>query len=221
MGVYLNQPNPHIGRWSSLRGLALKLLLGAVLLQILFSLGLKERPVIAGQYAFQRPAEPPPGALAEAATGEAARPIVTPQFQLTGRTQPVTIALRAPVRNNWLGVEYALVNADTNQAYPGAVTAEFYEGSDDGEAWTEGSETASVRIPAVPPGRYFLTLDADAEPKVSTMPFDIQVRRGGLFVSNFILVLMIICAYPAWVFIRRLRFESSRWSQSDHAPASD
>jgi hypothetical protein len=113
------------------------------------------------------------------------------------------------------------VNADTNQTFPGALTAEYYSGYDGGEAWSDGADTASVKIPAVPPGRYFLRLDADADQNVAAMPFSVQVRRGGLFVSNFVFVLAIICAYPAWIFIRRLRFESSRWAQSDHAPSSD
>ena len=222
VGVYLNQPNPHIGRWRSLRRLAFAFLIGAAVFQYLYFVVTAESPVTAGQHLFQRPAAPLPGTPAETLlAGDAARTIITPEFQLAGRTQPVTIALQAPVRNSWLGVDYALVNAETNQTFPGALTAEYYEGSDGGEAWSEGSETASVKIPAVPPGRYFLTLDTDADPGVATMPFSVQVRRGGLFVSNFVLVLAIICAYPAWVFIRRLRFEKARWAQSDHAPTSD
>lgn len=222
VGIYLNQPNPHFERWRSLRGLAAKLAITALLVQILFALWSGEHPVTNWRHVFQRPAPPEASAPSEASPlSDPARTIVTPEFQLTGRTQPVTVALQAPVQNNWLGVSYALVNADTNQTFPGALTAEYYSGMDGGEAWSDGADTASVKIPAVPPGRYFLRLDADADQNVAAMPFSVQVRRGGLFVSNFVFVLAIICAYPAWVFIRRLRFESSRWAQSDHAPSSD
>lgn len=221
-GVYLNQPNPHSERWRSLWRLACAFMSGALLLQILFASISNERPVTAGHYAYQRPVEPPVGTPAETtAASDAARTIVTPVFQLTGHSQPVTIALRAAVWNTWLGCDFALVNAATNQVFPGAVTAEFYEGTDDGEAWTEGAETAEVRIPAVPPGRYYLTLDTEADPKIAAMPFDVQVRRGGLFMSNFLLVLAILAAGPAWVFIRRQMFENARWADSDHAASSE
>ena len=209
-GPYLNQPNPHADRWRTLRWRTIALLALALVLHFFYRGISPEKEVASGQFAYQRPAE---GTTIEA---DPSRTVVMPEFQLTGRPQPVRVALRAPVRNNWLGIDFALVNADTNQTFEGGVDVEYYEGNDGGEAWREGATTADTRIPAVPAGRYFLTIDADADPQISSMLYDVEIRRGGLFTVNIILTLLLILAYPAWVFIRRAVFESSRWAQSDH-----
>jgi hypothetical protein len=50
------------------------------------------------------------------------------------------------------------------------------------------------------------------------MPFTVRVRAGGVFNSNFFLMLGLIMIYPSILIWRRYRFEERRWEQSDFNP---
>ncbi len=210
-GIYLNQPNKYAERWQTLKWRALWLIVFAFVAHFFFRGITPMKTVASEEFPYQRAAE------SASVESDPSRTKVMKEFQLTGRSQPVTIELHAPVQNAWLGIGFDLVNADTGQTFEGGVEVEYYAGIDEGERWTEGNQTENVRIPAVPAGRYFLTLEAEADPQISAMSYDVEVRRGGLFTINFLLTLLFIIAYPAWVFYRRIRFELSRWAQSDHA----
>jgi hypothetical protein len=142
---------------------------------------------------------------------------VTPHFALTGRTSRVDIEGQAPVDNNWVGATVELVNAVTNERYPADLEIGYYHGFDDGH-WSEGSTRKSVSIPSVPPGEYVLTVETTADQGIRNMPVTLRVIRGGLFWSNFLLMLGLVSAYPLFLLLRRNAFERTRWSESDYNP---
>lgn len=229
-GPFLNAPNPHAIRWRTLRRPALLALAAAGTVQLVFGTGrCSRRDAYAQEFTYERPSAAaftagPANAsgfasTAAPVTGTAAAPapLITTPFELTGSQRPARIAVTAPVNNNWLGLDATLVNESTGQQFPAEVVVEFYHGDDEG-GWTEGGPDQDTDVPAVPPGRYHLELEPTADASVTTMPFKVKVQRGGLFISNFIIVLLGLTAYPAWVFGRRLSFEAKRWSQSDFTP---
>lgn len=232
-GPFLNAPNPHATRWPTLKKIALLALAAALTVQILFGLGrCSRRDVFAQDFTYERPAAGPttfvPGpanasgfaSTAVAVTTPAAAPIppiVTPPFDLTGGPSPARIAVTAPVSNSWLGFDATLVNESTGQQFPAEIVVEYYHGYDGG-SWSEGSQNETTDVPAVPPGRYHLQLEPEGDAAITQMPFTVKVQRGGLFISNFILVLLGLAAYPLWVFWRRMAFETERWNQSDFSP---
>ena len=120
--------------------------------------------------------------------------------------------------NNWVGASVELVNAKTNEHFPAEIEVGYYHGFDSDGSWTEGAPRTSASIPAVPPGEYFLTVETSADPGIRKMPLDVRVIRGGLFFSNFILMLALVSAYPAALLYRSRRFERARWSESDFSP---
>lgn len=229
-GIYLNQPNPYRQRWN---GLKVPFAIAAILLVVIEIFFMKQRPaveVVTANFTYDRAlkvaAATPPAGLNLPATAAptptpdpAAAPpqnvMVTPHFQLTGGQQKITIVGNAGVDNNWLDLDFDLVDAKTNQSYPAEMEISYYHGVEDGDAWTEGSHTATASIAGVPPGEYFLSVDADGEPAIATMPFTVTVQWGGLFASNFFLSLLFIAIYPIYVFTRGIFFERARWSESD------
>jgi hypothetical protein len=231
-GPFLNEPNRYAIRWQTLWKTALVALAAVVGVQLVFGAGrCSRRDVFAQDFTYRRPDAgatrfvPGPAnasgfastAVPTTAPAVAPAPIVTPPFELTGRQSPARIAVTAPVDNNWLGLDATLVNETTGEQFPAEVVVEYYHGYDDGR-WTEGGPDEDTDVPAVPPGRYHLELEPTADASVAEMPFKVKVQRGGLFVSNFILALLGLAAYPVWVFFRRLSFEAKRWSQSDFSP---
>jgi len=142
---------------------------------------------------------------------------LTPHFHLDGGVSRVNLEADAPVDNNWVGASVDLVNAKTNEHFPAEIEIGYYHGYDDGE-WTEGARRKTVSIPAVPPGDYFMTVETSADATISKMPIGVSVKRGGLFWSNFILMLGLVSIYPVTLLVRRNFFERSRWSESDYNP---
>ena len=211
-GPYLNQPNPHRDRWSSVKKPLLMILALYFGIQIFFAMFGGAAPVAEVSETFRQPA---PGTVAD----DPARVVVSPHFELKGRQQPVIIRAEAPVDNQWLGLDLTLVNAKTEQTHPASLTVEYYHGVSEGESWDEGSRSEETKIPAIPPGEYFLTIDAGADPQLAEIAYRVTVQRGGLFWSNFWLGLLALLVWPIAVWFRGISFESARWAESDFTPS--
>ena len=73
-------------------------------------------------------------------------------------------------------------------------------------------------IPAVAPGKYYLAIDADADPALPEIPFTVTVVRDVTVWSNFWIALVLLLVYPLYCWLRSYMFESQRWSDSDYSP---
>jgi len=203
-GVYLNQPNPFRDRWRRVR-LHFALFIGALALVQWISCALvPTKSVYSGDFTFER--------------GGASTVLVSPHFQIDGGRRAVTIEATAPVDNNWLGMDATLVSAKDSHTYPAELSIEYYHGVEDGESWNEGNGKASVTLPAIPPGEYYLSLDTDADPAIQKMAFHVQAASGAFFPSNWILAFVLLAIYPVYLWWRQRRFEHERWEQSDFLP---
>ena len=205
-GIYLNQPNPWRERWQTIRRpmfVALLLLLG---MQLFSHFTASAHQVFGSQFVFRR--------------AEAARVLSSESIDLTSSAGMITIEGDAKVSNNWISLDVGLVNETTGIRYEKSLEMEFYSGTDSDGYWTEGSSRDSATIAGVPPGRYRVVIEPEADPNVTEMPFSIRVKRGGIFWSNFFLTLGVLMIYPIYLFIRASSFERRRWSESDIAPVS-
>ena len=150
-----------------------------------------------------------------------AEPYVTEPFTLAGRTSNLEVRIATDVRNSWALFNLALVNEGTGRAVEFARDVGFYEGVDQGEAWTEGSRRDRVRIPSVPPGRYYLRVAPELAPDATvpvryTLALHRDVPNGGFFLAALVLLLV----PPVWVSMRAAAFESTRWAESDDGSRS-
>ena len=204
-GVYLNQPNPYQAKGRSLRWLVPVVVLVLLAVQIRSATSAARQRVFAASYNYR-------GGISNA-------PIVTDPFEVKGGNQALQYDLSAPVDNNWLELDVDLVNAATHQVADTREQAiEFYHGYDGGY-WSEGKSRAAVLVPAVAPGRYYLTIEASADPAVRAMPFSVTVQRDVVIWSNFWIALALVLAYPIYSWMRAYTFERARWLESDYTPA--
>ena len=217
-GVYANQPSPHAGA----RGLAPLFLLFAALLlaAALGRLALARRAV-----AFQQQYAYAPPATADAADSTA--PFVTPSFALGpgrfGLPANVQIETDAAVDNQWMAVDYALVDEGTGVVYESSRDVSYYSGTDSDGRWTEGSPRDAVRIGPVPPGRYFLRVaPSGGDPARGGAPvaWTLTVRRDVPSVGPFLLALLALAVPPGVAALRAAAFEQRRWAESDYAPST-
>lgn len=230
-GIYLNQPNKFAARWKEVRTLFLLAVCALCLVQCASCVQRREVNTLETSFVFDRaqPAPAPqPGRRPVAAAGAAVassgiasdsqKILVTPHFTLNGGPQRVVIEATAPVTNSWLGLDIDLVNAKTNASYPAPLEISAYSGYDSDGAWSEGSQRKEVALAGIPAGEYFLTVEPSADPKVQKLPFTVRVKTGGVFNSNFILMLCLVLLYPAILLWRKSAFEKERWSESDFSP---
>ncbi len=207
VGVYENQPSPFSENikavWLGFAALAV----GLLLMMVGFDLHAKKEGVFHGAYQLNR-GEP---------KGEAS--FVTEPFELGGGTANVEVATSASVQNNWIYVNYALINQDTGEAWDFGREVSFYSGYDSDGSWSEGKQHDEVIVPSVPAGKYYLRIEPEVDPTHPTVVYTVDVKRDvpvTAFYGIGFLALLIPAIAITW---RSVSFERARWSESDHPPA--
>jgi hypothetical protein len=139
--------------------------------------------------------------------------LVTEKFKLSGKNKNLEVTVSAPVENNWYSVEFELVNDLTGASQIFEVGLEYYFGHEDGEFWSEGSQTSSFLLENVPNGTYHFNISSNAP-----IPFNIKVVRGVPEWSGFLWYLFWISLIPLLILWRKSSFERNRWIDSDFSP---
>ncbi len=202
-GIFANQPSPYAGKPGSAWRLWLWLNVALFALMIVFSVMKSNREVFRRDYVYT------PGKNSGAA-------FVTPTFELSGGDKNVEVGAHASVDNDWIYLNFALINDETGQTFDFAREVSYYHDSDG----TEGSRNNSVVIPSVPSGRYYLRIEPEMSATSPATTYEIFVRRDVPIYSYFWIAALLLLIPPALTTYRSMTFESRRWRESDYAPAS-
>src|SRR5205807_10665820 len=185
------------------------LLAGAVLLYMIHAALAKDKVVFTHTYMFdtQNPA--------------AENSFVTDSFEFEGgRPAPVKVESYANLDNNWVYLNYALVNEITGQTYDFGREVSYYSGYDSDGSWSEGSRRDSVIIPSVPPGHYFLRIEPESDPGKGRISYSVTVTHD-YPVGYWLLIAVGLLLVPALLITwRSINFEHMRWQESDHSSSS-
>jgi hypothetical protein len=208
-GVAPNQPNPHR---AVARELGLWMLAALVLLLVLFvyQSAVGEKLVFQDRYDLLAPVAAAPR------PEEPQEPVFfsTP-IQLESGHRNLALTLKAPVNNSWIGLDGALVNEATGVSEVFEVASSYYHGSDSDGAWSEGAQTETVYLSAVPAGTYVLRLSPQWDGKAPPVPgIEVELRSGVVHGLYYLLALLAILLVPIVAVIRSLAFENRRWQES-------
>jgi hypothetical protein len=202
LGVYENQPSAlkaSAGQtWFACAGLATAIFVIFTLNQ-LFS---QQEQVFREAYSFSP-------SSAEAS-------FVTPEFDLKGRTSSVEVQTDADVSNQWIYLNYALIDADTGQAYDFGREVTYYSGVDSDGTWQEGSRYDRVTLPSIPPGRYYLRIEPESDASLGTIAYRVTVTRDVPVLGVYFMALAAILLPALLISWRTYNFEQMRWAESDH-----
>ncbi len=147
--------------------------------------------------------------------GTAESAFVTPIFTIGNRTSNVEVETTADVQNNWIGFDYALINADTGDAFDFAREVSYYSGTDSDGRWTEGSQHDSAVLPTIAPGRYYLRVEPETDATSPPISYKIALRRDVPSPEYYLMALGVLLVPPIFVTLRSAAFESRRWQESD------
>jgi len=182
--------------------------------------GLRKSPVDAGSKAI--PARRPTAAAPDAPPPEPQEPVFfSGPIEIKDGHQNLAVTLSAPVDNNWVELEGALVSETSGVAELFLLESSYYSGVDGGEAWTEGGKTETVFLSAVPPGTYVLRLAPSWNGKFPPVDFiDVELRQGVMRWLYPGLALLAILLVPFIMIFPMAAFEGRRWQESMYAPKS-
>ena len=201
IGVAPNQVSPYKAQASSLWVLFGYLFLAAVLIQLALFFLSQNRLIYDDRFVFQQKNKE--------------KAVVTELFNISGHTSNVVIkTAAAPLNNNWMYLNMALVSED-GRAYDFGREISYYHGTEDGSVWSEGGFTDEAVLPAIPAGRYYLRIEPESSAPV--VNYHIQVYRDVPQWSFFFLALGALCILPIVMIWRSSRFEHARWAESDHS----
>ena len=146
-----------------------------------------------------------------------ARVYFSKPFDLSGKYN-VGVSASIDGANTWTHVSGDLVNETTGDLQSFDLPIEYYEGIDEGERWTEGSQTESVYLPPPPKGRYVVRFEPHWPRESAPPSVRVEVREGVVRLWHFALAFLLLLTPPIFAVIRRLSFESQRWKDSEFNP---
>jgi hypothetical protein len=206
VGVYENQPYPLSKAVTSIWIAFTAFLLIFFFLLMGFTMFAQNQLVYQGNYEFNSDG-----------TGEAS--FIVGTFNLTGRTSDLQLETSTSLDNQWIYLNYALINQDTGQAYDVGREISYYYGYDSDGAWTEGSRRDTVAIPSVPSGTYYLRVEPESDPGLLTIFYSIALKRDVPQLWYFGIAFLALLIPPALITWRSINFEHLRWAESDYPPA--
>jgi hypothetical protein len=204
IGVFENQPSPVSGSTKRIWAAFAIFFFALVFLLIANFVAASNSKVFDQNYSFaqNKPGQEPS--------------FVTPVFELTGRPSDVEVATRANVNNEWIYLNFALINDETGQAYDFGREVSYYHGYDSDGSWTEGSDHDSVIVPDVPSGKYYLRVEPETDGKFGAIAYSITVTRDVPVMSLYLFALIALFVPAVFISWRAITFEQMRWAESDH-----
>ena len=204
IGVFANQPNPHQDLPKRMLERFLLGLLALVAMLVLNVMLADDRVVFSRDFQFDR-SRTEGGAF------------VTPAFELTGRPSGVALDLSAGLDNDWVFFTLSLINEATGDTREVTRQLEYFSGTDSDGSWSEGSRSETVRIAAVPAGRYFLRVQPEGgEPGKRLVNYTLNVRRDPPHYGFYAVAFLALLLPVVFAFLPTAGFENRRWAESDH-----
>ncbi len=146
--------------------------------------------------------------------------------------QSVTLKARAAgLDNQWVDLDYSLVERQTQKSIDAYGVIEYYQGNDSDGHWTEGGDRATTKIASVPRGTYDIMVDAEAHnwtggsssawnssnTSGGGAPISVAIAAapGGTFGGNIFLFLFLILSPPLWMLYQRIKGSINTYSGDD------
>ena len=156
-------------------------------------------------------------ALQPVANSEGTQVIFSEPFQLKGR-QNIRVTAQSGVDNSWLYIEGDLIDDASGEVQSFSMPVEYYHGVDDGESWSEGSQTPAIHLSAMPAGQYMLRIEAQWEKWQQPATVNVRIDQGVPRVLHLFLAMLFVSIIPVFVAINHFSFEKRRWADSDYSP---
>ncbi|MDH3718036.1 MAG: DUF4178 domain-containing protein [Planctomycetota bacterium] len=120
--------------------------------------------------------------------------------------------LQAPVDNNWVYLDIALIDDKDKALLDFSAEIAYYHGYEGGESWSEGSQKKSIPFRVTDPGTYRLLIQGQNGGNRDVV--SITVYEGILLTRYFAIVFVVCLVWAAFEMVRRGLFEQRRWGDA-------
>ncbi len=100
---------------------------------------------------------------------------VSEPFEVTADGKDLVLHIGTSLQNDWIGADIALVHDESGQIWEDSAEISYYSGVEDGESWSEGSQSARVDYAKMPAGHYVLRIETSGDPGKPPVPLAVQV----------------------------------------------
>lgn len=126
----------------------------------------------------------------------------------------IEFKVEAQLDNGWLSLDGDLINEETGDVQPFDLNLEYYHGYEDGENWSEGSQSNSTSLSALPAGKYTLRLEGHWDKQTRPVSFHAVLSQSGSNSGHCVLIFLAISLLPCVVLIMKFMHHSGRWKES-------
>lgn len=158
--------------------------------------------------------------LSPMTNGTTPQSAVSQPFELRGNRN-VRITASAQLNNSFADLDVDLINDQSQEMESVNIPIEYYTGSDSDGAWTEGGQSQDATLSSLPAGKYNLRIEGTWEKWQESMPVTVKVEQSVNRGVNFICALIVLLLVPIFGLIRKITFESRRWSESMFGSTAD
>jgi Domain of unknown function (DUF4178) len=226
-----NEPNPYSARWDQAWKISVAAMVLLIIVQLTLGL-LKPTETILNKSVSLTPPPPPAADTSKSAAATRAasnfyqqsnggnyefQSLKTSSFTIFKGPAPVEIEISVPIDNSWFEATLELVSEKDNQTWDVTREVEYYHGYDDGESWSEGSNSGSVTLTNIPAGKYHLNIYPYSG-NAFLNEMNITVTANITLWQNIIITILVLCIYPLYCWFRRRQFEVNRWMGNDYSP---
>ncbi|MGE5182146.1 MAG: DUF4178 domain-containing protein, partial [Acidobacteriota bacterium] len=168
------------------------------------------------------PPPPPPAADPTVPAPADATPtpnvVFSEPFQLAGGKN-IELTFHASLTNNWAYIAADLVSLGTGDVVNTDGELESYSGIEDGEHWSEGSQTSQTVVGPVPEGSYMLRLEGQQGDPKHDVSATVTVKQD-VFRGKYLGWACVLLGIPWFGFaLHAWMFERKRWDQSSYGKA--
>ena len=168
---------------------------------------------------------------------------VSPSFTYNGPAAPLRVDVSTSVDNSWAYTSVSVVNEKTNEEIVAEQDIEYYRGYEDGESWSEGSESEKFYICGLKSGKYHIVVTVSGQEKPETTQVTYTDSYGNLqtfessstpdvsvaeqinvsaFIEspsnwNFGVCIVILTIFIIAAYVGKRYFEGARWSDSNYS----
>ena len=147
---------------------------------------------------------------------EYTKEVLTSSFKISKPDAILRLTGSAPLRNSWLALDFALVDAEDRVVGEFWNEASFYEGRDSEGYWSEGSRGFKQYLKVEKPGTYRLLVHATGgsgynKPGLNE-PIDLQLEAHATVSSYFLFPLVVAVIVALLGLGYKWSFELRRWA---------
>ena len=142
---------------------------------------------------------------------------VTPEFELKGRTSDVEVQTDADVSNQWIYLNYALIDEDTGQAYDFGREVSLLQRRRFGRPM-DRKAASTIGSCCLPFRRAVITCASSRNrtPSFGQIGYTVTVTRDVPVLGIYLLALAALLLPALLISWRTYNFEQMRWAESDH-----